>query len=76
MHLVSGSVGIVTPVFEALARAIGAGVVVGGFAGATGGVVFNWSRRQVEGHAMRDGYFGAVLAVFGLLVDLCIVYAA
>lgn len=67
--------GIFTPIIEAAATAIGAGIVMGGFAGASAAVIYGWSRKQVEGHALRDGYIGAV-AVFGLwVIDQCIVYA-
>ena len=57
------------------ASAIGAGVVIGGFIGATGGVVNGRFRKQVEADALRDGYFGAVGILAGWLVNICIVYA-
>lgn len=57
------------------ASAIGAGVVVGGFIGTTGGVINGRSRKQVEADALRDGYFGAVGILAGWLVNLCMVYA-
>jgi hypothetical protein len=58
------------------ASAIAAGVVIGGFIGATGGVVNGRSRKQVEADALRDGYFGAVTILASWLFNLCIVYAA
>lgn len=73
--LVPSSIGFFSGLFEAAATAIGTGAVVGGFLGATGGVFFGWSRKQVEGHALRDGYLGAVSAIGGWFFDLCIVYA-
>lgn len=57
------------------AAAIGAGAVLGGFAGASAGVAYGWSRAQVESNALRDSYIGAA-AVLGLWIfDQCIVYA-
>jgi hypothetical protein len=75
MFVVAGAAGIFTPVIEAAATAIGAGVVVGGFAGASAGVFYGWSRKQVENHALRDGYIGAVIVLGIWLFDQCIVYA-
>ncbi len=69
------STGFLVSLFEEAATAIGAGVIVGSFAGTTGGVVFRWSRRQVESHALRDGYIGAVVVLCAWLLNLCIVYA-
>lgn len=74
--LATGAIGFLSSLFEAAATAIGSGVVVGGFAGATAGIRYGWSRKQVEGHALRDSYLGAVAALCCLPVDLCIVYAA
>jgi hypothetical protein len=73
--LLAEATGIFVPLFEWAATAIAAGAVVGGFAGATGGFLSGWSRKQVERDAPRDGYIGAALAVAALLLDLCIVYA-
>lgn len=61
--------------FEHAATAIAAGVAVGGFGGATAGLVNGRSRKQVEGDALRNGYIGALFAISGWLVDQCIVYA-
>lgn len=76
MLLVLGTTGIFTPIIESAAMAIGAGVVVGGFLGATRGVLRRESRKQVEGDALRDTYIGAagVLALWAF--GQCIVYAA
>jgi len=75
MLLVLGAAGIFTPIIEGAATAIGAGVVVGGFLGATRGVLRGESRKQVESDALRDTYIGAagVLAIWAF--DQCIVYA-
>jgi hypothetical protein len=76
MVIATGSAGFLVSLFEEAATAIGAGIIVGSFAGATGGVVFGWSRRQVEGNALRDGYFGAAFVLGAWLFHQCIVYAA
>jgi hypothetical protein len=75
MLLAAGSTGFLISLFEEAAAAIGAGIIVGCFAGATGGFAFGWSRKQVEGNALRDGYIGALFAVGVWLLDACNVYA-
>lgn len=75
MLIVTGAIGFFGAFFEAAATAIGTGAVAGGFVGATGGVFLGWSRKQVESHALRDGYLGAVAAIGSWVADLCIVYA-
>jgi hypothetical protein len=72
----TGAIGFFGSLFEAVATAIGSGVVVGSFVGASMGIRYGLSRKQVEGRALRDGYFGAVAAICCLPIDLCIVYAA
>lgn len=66
---------IFTPIIEGAATAIGAGVVVGGFLGATRGVLQGQSRKQVEGDALRDTYLGAAGVFIFWAFDQCIVYA-
>ncbi len=75
MLLVAASTGFLVKLVEEAATAIGAGIVVGGFLGATGGFVFGMSRVQVEDNALRDGYIGALFVVSAWLLDLCNVYA-
>jgi hypothetical protein len=75
MVLVLGTAEIFTPIIEAAATAIGAGIVIGGFLGASGGALNGWSRRQVEGDALRDSYFGAAGGLASWVLDQCIVYA-
>jgi len=67
--------GIFTPIIEGAATAIGAGMVVGGFSGATRGVIRSESRKEVEDDALRATYLGAVVALASWAVDQCIVYA-
>jgi hypothetical protein len=75
MLLVLGTAEIFTPVIEGAAAAIGSGVVLGSFGGASVGVLNGLSRRQVEDNGLRDGYFGASIALMFWLLDQCIVYA-
>lgn len=75
MFGVFAAVGPFGTIFESIATAIGTGIVIGGFVGATAGMIAGWSRKQVESHALRDGYFGALLAIGGLALDLFINYA-
>jgi hypothetical protein len=75
MFVVFGAGGVFTPIIESAAAAVGAGVILGGFVGASAGMASGWSRRQVEGDALRDTYHGAALALTLWLLDQCIVYA-
>lgn len=75
MPFLAGTTEIFTPVIEGAAAAIGAGVVLGSFVGASMGVLNGFSRKQVEGNGLRDGYFGASVALVLWLLDQCIVYA-
>jgi hypothetical protein len=73
--LVLGTAEIFTPIIEAAAAAVGSGIVLGGFYGASAGAFSGWSRKQVEGNGLRDGYIGASAALVCWLLDQCIVYA-
>jgi hypothetical protein len=68
------AIGFFGSLFEAAATAIGTGVVVGGFLGATAGVIYGWSRKEVEQDSLRDGFIGAVAACAAWLVDLLLRY--
>jgi hypothetical protein len=69
------AIGFFSSIFEAAATAIGTGIVVGGFAGATAGAVSCRSRKDVERNSLRDGYVGAVAACALWLVDLLVRYS-
>jgi hypothetical protein len=66
---------LLLPLFEKAAAAIAAGVVCGTFGGATLGAIYGWSRKTVEGDALRNGYLGALAALAVGLYDACNVYA-
>jgi hypothetical protein len=63
-------VGIATGAFEVLAAAIGSGLVVGSFTGGLLTITASCSRRQAEKWAFIGGYFGGLLALFGLVLDI------
>lgn len=69
------AVGVFTPIIESAATAVGAGLVLGAFAGASSGVTNGRSRREVEGSTLRDSYFGGAGVLVLWIVDQCIVYA-
>jgi hypothetical protein len=64
------SVGIATGAFEVLAATIGSGLVVGSFTGGLLTIAASRSRRRTEERALIGGYFGGLLALFGLAVDI------
>jgi hypothetical protein len=66
---------IFTPIIESAAAAIGAGILIGGFAGASNGARRGLSREQVERTALRDSYIGAAWTLALWALDRCIVYA-
>jgi hypothetical protein len=59
----------VLPLIEGAATAIGAGIVIGTFGGATAGLIFRRSRREVEGHGLRNGYYGALIAITAWVLE-------
>jgi hypothetical protein len=75
MFFLLATVEIFTPIIESAATAIGAGIVIGGFVGASGGAFRGWSRKKVERNALRDSYIGATWVLALWVLDRCIVYA-
>ena len=67
-HLFFSSAGPATSVFESLASSIGAGLVVGGFAGGVRGFVTKGFSSSEEG-AVAGGYAGAAVGLSLLLID-------
>ena len=68
-------VGFATTLLELAATSIGEGVVAGGFVAAAAGMVVGRSRKELEGNAMRDGFWGAVGGLCCLCFDLFLSYA-
>jgi hypothetical protein len=71
MLSVAGISGFLIALFEDAATAIAAGVVVGTFGSAMAGFVNEWTRRQFERDALRDGYAVAFFVFCGWILDLC-----
>lgn len=67
-HLFS-SAGPATSLFESLASLIGAGLVVGGFAGGMRGLLSRRSRSVSEEGAVTGGYAGGAFGLVLLLID-------
>jgi hypothetical protein len=63
-------VGPLTGSIEALATAIGAGSLLGGFAIGSVGTVLGWPRAKLEKWALPSGHAGGVFAVLLGSVDL------
>jgi len=61
--------GFLFPLIEDSAKAIGAGILVGTFLGATRGVIEGRSRRSVEATSLRDGYAGALVALLAAFAE-------
>lgn len=69
-------IGPLTTLFEGVATAVGAGIVLGGF---TIGLYRFWisrSRRELETNVLLDGYFGGIAGIGVVLLDLLMHYAA
>ena len=68
-------IGPLTALFEGLATAVGAGIVLGGF---TVGLYRFWtsrSRLELENNVLLDGYLGGIAGVSMVLLDLLMRYA-
>jgi hypothetical protein len=74
MAIATGEIGVVTTILEAAATAVGAEILLGSFVMGSVGLLRNWSRREFERRALRDGYLGGVCACGFVLVDLLMRY--
>lgn len=63
-------IGLLTTLLGLVATSIGAGVVVAGFAAASAGMFARRSRREVEGSALRNSFWGGLLGICCLCYDL------
>lgn len=73
--IVPAYVGLLTTLLEMAATSIGAGVVVGGFVVGGTGMLKGRSRKQMEGNALRDVFFGGLAGMSCLCFDLLMRYA-
>lgn len=62
--------GSLTTLLEMAATSIGAGIVVGGFVASGAGMLIGRTRRDLEGNALRSGFWGALIGIFCLCYDL------
>jgi len=67
-----GQIGLVTDFVEALASAVGAGMLLGGFAIGSAGTVLGWPRAKLEKWALASGYGGGAFAVLMASFDLAV----
>jgi hypothetical protein len=68
-------IGPMTTVFEAMATAVSAGVVLGSFTMGVAGLALGWSKREIGHRALTDGYMGGIAGVAVALFDLALRYA-
>jgi len=74
-YVVLAQIGPLTGVLEALATAVGAGVVLGGVATGILGLVLGAKRADIEEYALVSGYIGGGIGAALALVDLILSYA-
>ena len=67
-------VGPFTALFEALAAAVGAGVVLGSFGFGVYRLTMKRPRRELEARVLVDGYIGGATAAVVVLLDLLLRY--
>jgi hypothetical protein len=70
-----GQIGFATTLLELAATSIGEGIVAGSFIAAVVGMVVGRSRKELEGNAMRNGFWGALGGMSCLCFDLLLRYA-
>jgi len=67
-------IGPITSLVESMAAAVGASMLLGGFAVGILGLVSNWPRPVLEGEALTGGYFGGAFGLAGFVADIIIRY--
>ncbi len=72
--MVLAQIGPVTTVLEAIATAVGAGVVLGSVSVGLYGLARGWPREAIGNRGLFDGYLGGAIGIGAVLVDLCIRY--
>jgi hypothetical protein len=63
-------IGMLTGALEAVATAVGSGLLIGSFTIGTGRFLLGYSRSVLETHALTDGYSGGLLSICLILIDL------
>lgn len=73
--MVFARIGLLTAALEALAAAVGAGIVLGGFAGGIYRLLTERLRGELEARVLADGYAGGVVAILIVGIDLAVRYS-
>jgi hypothetical protein len=74
MGMIFAQIGPLTGVFEALATAVGAGMVLGGVAAGILGLLRGSPRTDIEEYALVSGYVGGGAGAALALLDLILRY--
>jgi hypothetical protein len=72
--MASAQIGPATALFEGLAAAVGAGIVLGSFVMGICRLLANRSRKALEAQVLTDGYMGGLVGVFVVLLDVFLRY--
>jgi len=64
-----GQIGFFTTVIEALATAVGAGILLGGFLAGSVGSVAGMPRHRLDARVLSVGYAGGVVGLGAVLLD-------
>jgi hypothetical protein len=71
---VFAQVGLATTLLELGAASIGEGIVAGGFVAIAAGMARGRSRKELEGNALRHSFWGGLLGMSCLCLDLILRY--
>jgi hypothetical protein len=63
-------IGPLTSGLEAVATAVGSGLLLGSFTIGTGRFFLGFPRSALEAHALTDGFYGGIFSVWLILIDL------
>ena len=69
-------IGPATRLLEALATAVGAGVLLGGVFMGMAGIAAGWSSEDLARRSLRDGYLGSLGGIACVAIDLLLRYIA
>lgn len=67
-------IGPATSVFEVLATAVGAGVILGGVGMGLAGMAARWPREELAKRSLTDGYVGGLAGATAVVFDLVVRY--
>ncbi|HEX5928875.1 MAG TPA: hypothetical protein VFY48_05730 [Solirubrobacterales bacterium] len=73
--MAAGQIGFFTNVMEALATAVGAGIVLGGFLAGAVGAIAGWPRVLRDERVLITGYGGGIAGVVAAVIDLLVRYS-